>query len=220
MGGSEVFAIRRDGSDLKDLTASDKLPAEGRPYVMDAWLGENVLLRSGKPGGTGTIYLMRVEDGFVTPLFETLPTKGSFVESPDGTLLATVDYDSNSQKQLVKIITPDGKTLRDLATFASGSVLGLAWSPDGAQLAFSHLTDSASSVYVIDSDGRNLRQVYTSATDTQFIFSPDGKYLLVQTIDGTGEHLYAINLATLEPYLVQAPGIPLNESWVLPSWKK
>jgi hypothetical protein len=219
-GGSEVFAVRRDGTDLRNLTASDKLPAEGQPYVMDAWLGENVLLRSGKPGGTGTVYLMRVEDGFVTPLFETLLTKGSFVESPDGSLLATVDYDSNSQKQLVKIITPDGKTLRDLATFASGSVLGLAWSPDGAQLAFSHLTDSASSVYVIDSDGRNLRQVYTSATDTQFIFSPDGKYLLVQTIDGTGEHLYAINLATLEPYLVQAPGIPLNESWMLPSWKK
>ena len=219
-GGSDVYAVRRDGSDLKNLTASEELPAEGQPYVMDAWLGENVLLRSGKPGGTGTVYLMRVEDGFVKPLFETLLTKGSFVESPDGTLLATVDYDSNSQKQLVKIITPDGKTLRDLATFASGSALGLAWSPDGAQLAFSHLTDSASSVYVIDSDGRNLRQVYTSATDTQFIFSPDGKYLLVQTIDGTGEHLYAINLATLEPYLAQAPGIPLNESWMLPSWKK
>jgi len=219
-GGSEVYAVRRDGSDLRNLTASEELPAEGQPYVMDAWLGENVLLRSGKPGGTGTVYLMRVEDGFVKPLFETLLTKGSFVESPDGSLLATVDYDSNSQKQLVKIITPDGKTLRDLATFASGSALGLAWSPDGAQLAFSHLTDSASSVYVIDSDGRNLRQVYTSATDTQFIFSPDGKYLLVQTIDGTGEHLYAINLATLEPYLVQAPGIPLNESWMLPSWKK
>jgi hypothetical protein len=24
----------------------------------------------------------------------------------------------------------------------------------------------------------------------------------------------------LERYLVQAPGIPLNESWMLPSWKK
>jgi WD40 repeat protein len=73
----------------------------------------------------------------------------------------------------------------------SGSVLGLAWSPDGTQLAFSHRTDSTSSVYVIDSDGRDLRQVYMSATDTQFVFSPDGKYLLVQTIDGTGEHLYS-----------------------------
>ncbi len=219
-GGSDVYAVRRDGSDLKNLTTSDKLPAEGRPYVMDAWLGGNVVLRSGKPGGTGTIYQMRVGDGFVKPLFETLLTKAPFIESPDGTLLATVDYDYNSQKQLVKIITPDGKTLRDLATFASGSVQGLAWSPDGAQLGFSHRTDSASSIFVIDSDGRDLRQVYTSGTDVQFVFSPDGKYLLVQTIDGTGEHLYAINLSTLEPYLVQAPGVPLNESWMMPSWVK
>ncbi len=219
-GGSEVFAVRRDGTDLKNLTASDKLPAEGKPYVMDAWLGENVVLRSGKPGGTGTVYLMRVGDGFVKPLFETLLTKAPFIESPDGTLLAYVDYEDNSQKQLVKIITPDGKTLRDLATFASGSVLGLVWSPDGTQLGFSHQTESTSTVYVIDSDGRNLRQVYMSATDTQFVFSPDGKYLLVQTIDGTGEHLYSVDLSSLQSHLVQAPGIPLTEAWMLPSWKK
>jgi hypothetical protein len=217
-GGEAIYAIRRDGSDLKNLTDSKDLPAEGRPYVMDSWLGENVVLRSAKPGGTGTLYLMRVGDGFVKPLFETSLTKAPFIESPDGTLLAYVDYDYASQRQLVKILTPDGQTLRDLATFANGSVMALAWSPNGAQLGFSHHTDTASSVYVIDSDGRNLQQVYTSITDSQFVFSPDGKYLLVQTIDGTGEHLYAIDLATLQPFLVQAPGIPLNESWMLPTW--
>jgi Tol biopolymer transport system component len=219
-GEEAVFAIRADGNGLKELTASDKLPADGRPYVMDAWLGENVVLRSGRPGKAGAIFLMRVEDGFVKPLFETMLTKSAFVESPDGTLLAYVDYEANSQKQLVKILTPDGKTLRDLATFVSGSVMGLAWSPDGQQLGFTLRTDSASSVYVIDSDGRNLRQVFISATDLQFVFSPDGKYLLVQTIDGTGEHLYSINLSTLESHLAQAPGIALDEAWMYPMWVK
>jgi WD40 repeat protein len=187
---------------------------------MDAWLGENAVLRSGKPGGTGTVYLMRVGDGLVKPLFETSPIKASFVESPNGTLLAYVDYDSNNNKQVVKIITPDGETLRDLAAFASGSVLELKWSPDGAELGFIHATDSASTVYVIGSDGRNLRQVYMSMTDAHFIFSPDGKYLLIQTVDGTGEHLYSIHLETFKPTLVQVPGIPLNESWMLPTWAK
>ncbi len=220
LGGEAVYAVRRDGSDLKNMTASEKLPADGRPYVMDTWLGESVVLRSGKPGGTAPVYLLRVSDGLVEPLFETTLTKAPFIVSPDGTLLAYVDYDTNSQKQLVKIITPDGKTLRDLATFVSGSVLELKWSPDGAQLGFVHYTESASSVYVIDSDGRNLRQVYMSGTDVHFVFSPDGKYLLVQTIDGTGEHLYAVNLSTLEARLVQSPGIPLNVSWMWPSWVK
>ncbi|RJP50528.1 MAG: hypothetical protein C4583_10315, partial [Anaerolineaceae bacterium] len=202
--------------DLKKLTDSKDLPAEGRPYVMNAWLGESVVLR----GGTGTVYLLRVGDGLVKPLFETTLTKASFVESPDGTLLAHVDYDSNNHKQTLKIITPDGKTLRDLATFASGSVMGLVWSLDGAQLGFIHTTESASTVYVIDSDGRNLRQVYISATDIHFVFSPAGDYLLIQTIDGTGEHLYAIHLETFKPNLVQVPGIPLNESWMWPTWTK
>jgi Tol biopolymer transport system component len=219
-GGENIYAIRRDGSDMRILTVSDKLPAEGQPYIMDSWLGESAVLRSSKPGQTGTIYLMRVEDGKVTPMFETLLTKASFIESPDGTMLANVEYDYTSQKQAVTILTPDGQTFRELASFASGSIHGLAWSPDGRQLAFAQRTDASSSIYVIDSDGRNLRQVYISATDAQFIFSPDGGYLLAQTIDGTGEHLYAINLTTLEAHLVQAPGIGLDEAWMFPAWRK
>lgn len=219
-GGSEVYAIRRDGTDMRNLTDNAKLPADGVPYVMDSWLGENVVLRSSRPGQSGTLYLLRVEDGNVTPLFETLLTKAPFLESPDGTMLAYVDYEYTSQKQVVKIITPDGKTFRNLATFSSGSIIGLTWSPDGNQLAFAQVTESASSVYVIDSDGRNLRQVYTSSTDVQFVFSPDGTYLLVQTIDGTGQHLYSIHLTTLMAHLVQVPGIALTESWMLPSWRK
>jgi len=97
------------------------------------------------------------------------------------------------------------KTLRDLATFAGGSVMGLAWSQDGAQLGFSHRTDGTSSVYVIDSDGRNLRRLFISTTDTQFVFSPDGKYTLVQTIDGTGEHLYSVDLPTRDPISSRRP---------------
>lgn len=219
-GGSEVYAIRRDGTDLRNLTDTDKLPAEGQPYVMDSWLGENVVLRSSKPGQSGTLYLLRVSDGTVKPLFETLLTKSPFIESPDGTMLAYVDYEYTSQKQVVKIITPDGNTFRDLATFSSGSIVGLTWSPDGKQLAFAQWTETTATVYVIDSDGRNLRQVYTSATDAQFIFSPDATHLIVQTIDGTGQHLYTIHLTTLTAHLLQVPGISLNESWMLPSWRK
>jgi WD40 repeat protein len=213
-GNEAVYAVRRDGSGLKNLTDSKDLPAEGRPYIVNAWLGENIILHPGTPDGTGTIYLMRAEDGFVKPLFETALTKSTFVPSPDASLLAFVEYEGNNQKQLIKIITPDGKTLRDLATFVSGSVMELTWSPDGQQLGFVLMTESASTVYVIDNDGRNLRQVFMSATDAHYVFSPDGKSLFVKTIDGTGEHVYAVNLSTLDAHLVQVPGIGLNEAWV------
>ncbi|MBV6395153.1 MAG: Protein TolB [Anaerolineales bacterium] len=219
-GGSEIYVIRRDGTDMRVLTDNDQLPADGAPYVMDSWLGENVVLRSASPGRNGALYLLRVADGNVTPLFETLLTKAPFLESPDGTLLAYVDYEYTSQKQVVKIITPDGNDFRNLATFSSGSIVGLTWSPDGSQLAFAQVSEAMSSVYVIDSDGRNLRQVFINVTGAQFIFSPDGQYLLVQALDGSGERLYAIHLTTLDSHVVQAPGVALNESWLLPSWRK
>jgi len=213
-GNEATYAVRRDGSGLKNLTDSTDLPAEGRPYSADAWLGENLILRSRERGGIGMVYLMRAEDGFVRPLFETALNKSTFVPSPDASYLAYVEQEGNSQKQLVKIITPDGRTLQDLATFVSGSVMELTWSPDGAQLGFVLMTESAASVYVIDRDGRNLREIYKTATDAHFVFSPNGEYALVETIDGTGQHVYAVNLSTLEAKLVQAPGIALNEAWL------
>ena len=135
--------------------------------------------------------------------------------------IATEDYDTDSRRQVVKILTPDGSTLRDLATFSGGSILGLAWSPDGLQLGFIQVTDTNASLYVIDRDGRNLRQAYNGAdTGAAFVFSPDAKYVLVQTIDGTGQHLYAIELSTLDYRLVQVPGVALNEAWSYAAWRK
>jgi hypothetical protein len=219
-GGSEIYAMRRDGSDMRILTDSKSLPSEGWPYVMDTWLGESVVLRSAKPGQVNAIYMMRVDDMTVKPLFDMPYSKAQFLESPDGAQLAYIDLQADGHTQIIKLITPDGKTLSEMATFTNGSVIGLTWSPDGLQLAFAVRTDTTSSVYTIDSDGRNLRQVYTSATDTQFIFSPDGNYLIVETIDGTGEHLYSIRLSTLVVHLIQAPGVGLNDSWMMPSWIK
>lgn len=219
-GGADVYVVRRDGNDLKRLTASPDLPAEGRPYVMDAWLGENLALRSANSDWTGAAFLMRVSDGSAEPFPEAALTNGPFVESPDGGLLAYVDFEDNSRKQLARTVTPDGKTRDDLAAFVSGIVTELTWSPDGGQLGFVHVTDDFSNVYVINRDGRNLRQAFASKTDAHFVFSPDGKYLLVQTMDGTGQHLYAVNLSTLESRLVQAPGVPLDWAWAFASLVK
>jgi len=221
-GGEDVYVVRRDGSNLTNMTDSDKLPPEGRPYILSGWINDNIVLRSGAPGVGGLVYLRRVGDGFTKPLFSTPWNKADMVPSPDGSFLAYPDIDG--QRTLLKLLSPDGNTFRDLATFQISSIYPIIWSPDGLQIAFARIDSqpiNGQDVYIIDRDGRNLQQVYRSemGSISTIAFSPDGQHLLVQDDDATGRHIYTVNLSTLETRLLQAPGLPLDWWWLAPSWQ-
>jgi len=222
-GGDDIYVIRRDGNDLVNMTASEKLPPEGRPYILSGWINDNIILRSGNPGAGGLVYLRRIGDGFTKPLFDTPWTKSDMVPSPDGSFLAYPDF--TDQNVLLKLLSPDGNTFRDLATFQSSSIYPIIWSPDGMQIAFARLAGldsmSGQDVYIIGQDGRNLQQIYHSdfGSIATIVFSPDGQHLLIQDDDSTGRHIYVINLSTLETRLLQAPGLPLDWWWLAPSWQ-
>jgi Tol biopolymer transport system component len=224
LGGEDIYVIRRDGSGLVNMTASDKLPPEGRPYVLSGWINDNVILRSGNPGAGGLIYLRRVSDGFTKPLFDTPWDKSDMVPSPDGSLLAYSE--TIEQKTALKLLTQDGDTFRELASFRNVSIYPILWSPDGSRIAFavssSDMADGrGQDVYLIGSDGRNIQQVYHSAFSgiNNLSFSPDGGYLLLPDMDATGQHIYTVNLSTLELRMLQAPGLPLDWWWLAPSWQ-
>jgi Tol biopolymer transport system component len=222
LGGEDVYAVQRDGSNLTNMTATEKLPENGRPYLLSGWINKNVILRSGNPDGGGLVYLRRVTDGFTKPLFDTPWDKSDMVPSPDGSFLAYPDR--NDQKTLLKLLSPGGGTFRELAAFQGGSIYPIVWSPDGLQIAFTVMDSEPSngqSVYVIGRDGRDLQQVYQAAYGgiNSLSFSPDGKYLLFPDMDATGQHIYVVDLSTLEPHLLRAPDLPLDWWWLAPSWQ-
>ncbi len=221
-GGEDVYVVRRDGSELINMTDTEKLPESGGPYMLSGWISNNLILRSGNPGAGGSVYLRRVSDGFTKPLFDTPWDKSDMVPFPDGSFLAYPDRSNG--KTLLKLVTPDGNTFRELASFQGGSIYPIVWSPDGLQIAFSVMDSDPSNgqdVYIIGRDGRNLKQVYHSVSGSinSLSFSPDGKYLLFPDMDATGQHIYTVDLSTLETTLLQAPGLPLDWWWLAPSWR-
>ncbi|MEO8355561.1 MAG: hypothetical protein ABI621_06585 [Chloroflexota bacterium] len=217
-GRDEIHIIRRDGTELTNLSANEKLPSAGQPYVLNGWINNNVILR----GRNNRVYLLRADDGTVRPLFDTPWEKSNFVPSPDGYFLAYVDI--SDQRAVLKLLTPDGNTSRDLTTFQNASIYPLVWSPDGTYLAFAKATNDPNigqDVYMIGSDGRNLQQVYhsNSSSIADITFSPDGKYLLLQDDDATGRHIFIVDLSTLEQHMIQVPDLPLDRWWLAPSWR-
>jgi hypothetical protein len=220
-GRDEIHIIHPDGTGLTNLSASENLPEDGQPYVLNGWINNNVLLR----GRNDVVYLVRANPVTVKPLFDTPWKKSNFVPSPDGYFLAYVDV--SDQTAALKLLTPDGKTTRELAAFEKASIYPLVWSPDGKQLAFVKMTNDIAmgqDVFTIGTDGHNLQQLYHS--DTGGIlepgpgFSPDGRFLLFEDNDATGRHLFVIDLSTLENHRLLVPNLPLDWWWMAPSWQR
>lgn len=51
------------------------------------------------------------------------------------------------------------------------------WSPDGKRIAFRWGTSGASNIFVMDADGKNVRQVTTTDQDLYPAWSPDGQWI-------------------------------------------
>jgi WD40 repeat protein len=223
LGGEDVYVVHPNGTELKRISAS--MPLEGRPYIMDGWYTENVIMRSALPGHEGSIYLVRAANGQARPMFETLLTKSPFVASPDASLLAYDEYDYSSQIHLLKVMEPDGANAVTLATFTGGSLYPLVWSPDSKFIAFNYYSSFANGeplaeVFVVSRNGKNISLIYKGVTVGRLIFSPNGKYLLVEeTTSPTGGHLFLIDLASMRKNILEATGLSTEYDWYAPSWR-
>ncbi|MCK6566158.1 MAG: hypothetical protein DCC59_14470 [Chloroflexi bacterium] len=222
-GGEEVFIIRPDGTEMKNIGAD--LPAEGSPYIMDGWYTENVIMRSALPGAHGNIYLVRAANGQSRPMFETLLTKAQFIASPDAGFFAYDEYDYNSQVHFVKVMEPDGANAETIAQFTGGSIYPMLWSPDSKLIAFNYygnLTggNPVAEVFIIPRAGGELKSVYKGNTVGRLLFSPSGKYLVIEeTTSSTGGHLFLVDLASASVGILQAPGLSTDYDWYAPSWR-
>jgi Tol biopolymer transport system component len=222
LGGEDLHVVHRDGTGLKSVSGG--LSIEGRPYIMDGWYTENIIMRSALPG-SGNVYLVRVSDGLTRSMFETSLTKALFIAAPDASLLVYDEQNGNSQSHTLKVIEPNGANAVTLANFTGGNLYPIIWSPNSQWVAFNYYSGIVNGVpkaevYVASRDGRTLFSIYKGTTVGRLLFSPNEKYLLIEeTTSATGGHLFWVNLATLETKILQAPGLSTGYDWYAPSWR-
>jgi hypothetical protein len=218
-GKDEIYNVHPDGTELVNISANEKLPADGQPYVLNGWINNNIILR----GRNDMVYLVRADYPTVRLLFDTPWKKSNFVPSPDGYFLAYVDV--NDQSAALKLLTPDGNMTRQLAAFDKASIYPVVWSPDGKQVAFVKMTNDIAmgqDLYIIGTNGHGLQQVYHSDTSGMIDlgYSLDGKYLTFEDSDATGRHIFVIDLSTMEKHMLTVPNLPLDWWWIAPSWQR
>lgn len=99
--------------------------------------------------------------------------------SPDGNWIAFSSKDGAQTS--IRVVRPDGSEDRVLhAEGAEGTfnIFSVHFSPDGTELLFDRGTDSGFDIFVMKTDGSDVRRVTTTGTDYDPYWSPDGSQIV------------------------------------------
>jgi Tol biopolymer transport system component len=201
--GGQIFlapTLSHDGNYIAFLSNGSEKRGE---IFIDLWLGD---ARTGKR-------LKRLIKSTTNANFEELRllySQSAF--SNDGRTLAfTAMREGKDVLYLVDVASGNIKSRLDLPIDAIWSP---AWSPDDRQIAFSGTHGGITDLFIVDTNGKNLRQLTNDKYgDLQPSWSPDGKTLAFAT-----EHSPATNLSNLKlgPWQIATLDIATGVETVLP----
>jgi TolB protein len=118
--------------------------------------------------------------------------------SPDGTRMAYVSFQNKKPILFVQNLTAS-KQPAPVANYR-GSNSAPAWSPDGKQLAAVLTKDGGSQIYLMNTDGTNLRRLtFSGGIDTEPFFTPDGQSIYFTSDRGGSPQIYRMAASGGEP---------------------
>ena len=125
------------------------------------------------------------------------------VWSPNGQQIAfsRILYNRRGDKNYeIFVMEADGDNQRNL-TQQPALDSGADWSPDGSQIAFSSNRDGETNIYLMDTDGGNVKHLESPHFSTRPKWSPDGKQIAFEL----GRQVYAMNADGTERWQVSKP---------------
>ena len=183
--GGQIFlapALSNDGNRIAFLSNGSFKRGE---VFIDLWLAD---ARTGKR-------IKRLVNSTTNPNFEELRllySQSSF--SNDGRTLAfTGERQGKDVLYLLDVATASVKKRIDLPIDAAWSPV---WSPDDRQIAFSGTHGGITDLYIVDADGKNLKQLTNDEyADLQPSWSPDGHRIAFATDRSAESNLAVLKLS-------------------------
>ena len=191
----DIFAARRDGSQLRRLTSAPGYDAEaayspdGKKIVFtslrDAYPPANLSAEDRQRVGTdpsyfGEIYLMNADGSSQKRLTFTPGYDGGPFFAPDGKRILWRRFDTNGANADIYTMKLDGSDVRRLTDFGC-----MSWAPyyhpSGKSIVFTanKLGFANFELFIVDAAGERepVRTTFTDGFDGLPVFSPDGKRL-------------------------------------------
>ncbi len=141
----------------------------------------------------------------LAPVFSPDGTKIVYVSDKDGDHdIWLMDADGSNQENIYDSGSDDGGLGADPFSILSGFGFSTpSWSPDGTKIAFTSDKDGDNDIYVIDSDGSNLKSI-TSETglngDNNFdpFWLPNGDEIAFVSEDGGQYEIWKVDVSDLD----------------------
>jgi tol-pal system beta propeller repeat protein TolB len=156
----DIYVMNSDGTELTRLTDLPSVEVE------PVWSpdGERIAF-STEWVDRADVYVMKSDGSELRRLTDPAVGESSPAWSPDGDMLAF--YRETDEGANIVIANEDGSDQREVVPPSEDEVSfsGPVWSPEAKQLAF---TDQ-STVWVVDSDGRNVRQAWSRPYTQPFV---------------------------------------------------
>jgi Tol biopolymer transport system component len=190
-GPIEINVMNADGSGERNLTREWRLEGAppGPPWLSvwalsPDWRKVAFVQERGGRVRSSDIYVMNADGSGRRRLTRSPQNDGDLVWSPDGRRLVFVRI--RGGRADIYLVGADGSAPRRLAhaiafvpnphSFSAGFDANPAWSPDGRRIAFVSNRDGNDDIFVVNVDGRGLRNLTRSrGNDRDPMWSPDGR---------------------------------------------
>ena len=157
-GNSEIYVMNRDGSDIRRLTnnpAIDSSPTWSPAGTQIAFTSERT--------GTPQIYTVNVDgSGLIRRSSESYADRATWSPAPFNEIAFAARTGPGFDIKILNIASGETRQI----TFGEGTNESPAWAPNGRHLAFMSTRQGRSQIFVVDRDGRNLRQITRDGNNT------------------------------------------------------
>ena len=191
-GDTEIFAVDPYFADSVNLT---RAPDSQERYPMWSPDGKRIVFTSDRGGqDTYNVYVMDADGKNVKALTQVKPHADCYFPTWAGNLIYFGYDPGDGSDAVVARIRPDGSEFTIIAPGRDPDI-----SPDGKTIAFTQRVGKGFPVFLMDADGKNVRQLTTHEDEIGAVtptWSPDGSKILYS--DQIGE--------TLELFVVDRDG--------------